>query len=130
MENTNFDKYIKSVMIKYVIFAIFFIGLSFIGLLFNEWILPICVGICSVFGALVTLLLLFGHRDIENNVKGSYALFTFLRFICMAIGLVVVCLLIKFTMGEEVVKNRYLIAVVSALPYFIPSIAVILTRQV
>ena len=127
-ENKN-KVYYKKMIILYLVMCVVLIGLSFLSLLFDEWIMPVCTTICSVFGFLVLLLLIKSHQEITpESGKGSFAIFMVLRFACMGIGLVASFLIVKFTMGEYD-KTRYLMAIASSLPYIMCFVPFLVVKQ-
>jgi len=132
LENEQKEKlYYKRVLRNYVIICIVLIACSFVGLFFNEWILPISFTICSLLGVCVTFLLLKTHSDVNSESgKGSFAIYMLLRYACMTIGIVSSCLLVKFTMGEDVNKLRYLLVLASSIPFFATAVTLLLTKQV
>lgn len=124
-------KYHKHVLINYCIISCVVIALSFIGLIFfNEWALPVCTAECAIFGLAVMFLLNKSHGEITNESgKGSFAIYLILRYACMIIGIVIACLIVKYTMGSEVNKMRYVIVLIGAIPYFVPTISLLITKQ-
>ena len=119
----------KKLILIYLSIAILLIGLSCFGLLFGEWTVIVGTAICSVFGLINLFLLMLGEKSVtEQGVQARFALFMILRYVSMALGLVLACLLIHFTMGEEVNKLRYISVIVCALPYFAPTISLILVK--
>lgn len=124
------EKYTKNAIRNYIIIVALLIALSFLGFIFNEWILPICVGICSIFGFLEYYLLLKSRFEVSSDgTKGRFTIFMIFRYLCMILGIVASCLLVKFTMGEEVNKLRYIIVIVAAIPYVVTTLALLLTKQ-
>ena len=124
-------KYRKTVMRNYIIICVALVLLSFFSLLFKEWVLPVCMTVCSLFGIVVTFLLLKTHSDAVNESdRGKLTVYMLLRYLCMTIGLVISCFIVKFTMGSEIVKTRYLIVVIAAIPYIATTFAILLTKAV
>ena len=110
----------KRIIITYVLICTILFLLSFLSILFNEWVLPLCTLTCSIFGTFVVLLLLKTHQSIvPEGGKGIFVVYMLLRYLCMIIGIVISCLIIKFTMGENYVKTRYLMVVIAAIPYMV-----------
>lgn len=119
----------KKMIILYAVICIILIGLSFLSFLFNEWIMPLCTFICSIFGMIVLLLLIKSRNNITpESGKGSFVIYMVLRFACMLMGLVLSFLLVKFTMGEYN-KLRYVMALVSALPFFVTVVPFLVIKQ-
>ena len=125
MKKLNFN---QKVIVYYWVIAALFILLSCISLLLNEWITIPCVGICALVGFVVTLSLL--NQDVNNDdmSKVKLTVSIVIRYLVMAIGLVACAFLVKATMGEEIINKRYIIVAIAALPYFIPSIAIMLVK--
>ncbi len=124
-------KYRKTVMRNYIIICVALVLLSFFSLLFKEWVLPVCMAVCSLFGVVVTFLLLKTHSDAVNESdRGKLTVYMLLRYLCMTIGLVISCFIVKFTMGSEIVKTRYLMVVIAAIPYIATTFAILLTKAV
>lgn len=122
-------KYRIAVMRNYIIICVVLVGLSFFSLLFKEFVLPICMAVCSLFGVVVTFLLLKTHSDAVNESdRGKLTVYMLLRYLCMTIGLLISCLVVRFTMGEEMVKTRYLMVAIGALPYIATTFAILLTK--
>lgn len=122
-------KYRIAVMRNYIIICVVLVGLSFFSLLFKEFVLPICMAVCSLFGSVVTFLLLKTHSDAVNESdRGKLTVYMLLRYLCMTIGLLISCLVVRFTMGEEMVKTRYLMVAIGALPYIATTFAILLTK--
>ena len=122
-------KYRIAVMRNYIIICVVLVGLSFFSLLFKEFVLPICMAVCSLFGFVVTFLLLKTHSDAVNESdRGKLTVYMLLRYLCMTIGLLISCLVVRFTMGEEMVKTRYLMVAIGALPYIATTFAILLTK--
>ena len=119
----------KKLILSYLLIALVLICLSCFGLLFNEWTVIAGTAICSVFGFINLILLMLGEKSVtEQGVQARFALYTLLRYVSMALGLVLACLLIHFTMGDEVNKLRYLSVIVCALPYFAPTISLVIVK--
>lgn len=126
MKKLNYD---QKVIVYYAIIAALFILLSLISLIFSEWIISVGVGICSIIGLIITILLVKGK--ITGDADGSkiqFIVFTIVRYILMAVGLIAVAFLIKATMGENIDKHRYIYVAICAIPYFIPTIALMIVK--
>lgn len=125
----NNKKYYKKMILLYLVVCVCLTGLSFLSFLFGEWIMPICTAICSVFGFLVLLLLIKSHKDVTpESGKGSFIVLMLIRFACMGIGLVLSFLLVRLTMGEYN-KLRYIMGLVSSIPYLVAVIPFALIKQ-
>lgn len=125
----NSDKKFQLRVIRnYSLICLAFIALSFIGLAFNEWILPITVTICSLLGEVIMLLLLKSNINTESG-KGIFVVYLLIRYALMALGLVAAGFLVKYTMSDPINKKRYFIMIISALPYFATSIALSITKN-
>ena len=125
----NQQQYNRRVLKNYIIIACIFILLSLISLFFNEWILIINIFICSIFGYLTLVLLIKGgEKASDENSRGSMAVYTIIRYVLMIIGLLISALLIKLTMIDDNSK-RYILVAISAIPYFVPTISLLLTKQ-
>lgn len=116
-------EYNKRVIKNYILISIIIVALSFVGLFFNEWIVPVTTFICAIFGSGCLALLLKSDPN-----KGNFTIYLVLRYVVMAIGLIASGFIVKYTMPEVIDKNRYFILIASALPYFIPSIALSITK--
>lgn len=122
--------YTKRIYINYIIINGALIGLSFLGFIFAEKYLPICVSICSLTGLGCLALLVSSQNNISlQSGKGSFVPFLLLRYLLMIIGLVASALIIRATMGENIEKTRYLLIIVCALPYFSTSLTLLITKQ-
>ena len=116
------SKSLKKKSIVYGILSIVCILLSLISLAFNEWVLIPSMVITSLFGYLVLFIYYIEGKSTDTKM---YLVYIFVRYIVMAIGLVICCFLIKFTMGEEIVKQRYLMTLFAAIPYIFPVIVLL-----
>lgn len=107
-----------------------FVCLSFIGLIFNEYALIICMLICGLISVVNTFLLLkSGNSKPEEGLGIKFTIFTLLRYILMIIGLVISAVVVYLTMGSEVNKYRYLMVALGALPYLVtPIVLVVYSR--
>ena len=112
-------KEFKKVIIISSIIYIVIILLSLIGLLFNEYSIVICVSLFSIVSFLNTILLLKSSNVNPDEGVMKFALYTFLRYFLMVLGLFLSGLIVYFTMGEEINKLRYLIVAAGAIPYLI-----------
>ncbi len=113
----------KKIILTYLLICLGLVLLSFLSLLFKEWVLPLCVLICTVFGFINLLLLIKTHQSITpEGGKGVMVTYMLLRYGCMIVGLVLSCLLVRFTMGEVITKTRYLFVIIGAIPYFVVAI--------
>lgn len=116
--------YTSKVLLAYILSCLVLIALSCFSFLFNEWITPLCVLVCSICGSLNSYLLIKGSSYISANSKqGMFILFTFIRYLMMLIGLISSALIVYFTMGKTVNDLRYLIVAVAALPYLCTSLS-------
>ena len=112
-------KEFKKVIIISSIIYIVIILLSLIGLLFNEYSIVICVSLCSIVSFLNTILLLKSSNVNPDEGVMKFALYTFLRYFLMVLGLFLSGLIVYLTKGEEINKLRYLIVAAGAIPYLI-----------
>lgn len=122
-------KEFKKVMIVSSIIYISLILLSFIGLIFNEYSVVLSVSICSIISFINTMLLLKSSNVNPDEGVIKFALFTFLRYFLMVLGLFLSGLIVYFTMGEEVNKFRYLIIAVGAISYLITPLIISFTGK-
>lgn len=120
----------KKLSLYYLIISLVLILLSCFGLFFNEWVLIVNMAICSLFGYFNLLLFLKSEKDMdkESEVKSSFALYTFLRYSFMVVGLLLSAVLVYLTMGSEVNNNRYFMVVISALAYLSTSICFLISK--
>ncbi len=120
----------KKLSLYYLIISLVLILLSCFGLFFNEWVLIVNMAICSLFGYFNLLLFLKSEKDMdkESGVKSSFALYTFLRYSFMVVGLLLSTVLVYLTMGSEVNNNRYFMVVISALAYLSTSICFLISK--
>ncbi|MDD7736426.1 MAG: hypothetical protein SOW55_06040 [Bacilli bacterium] len=120
----------KKLSLYYLIISLVLILLSCFGLFFNEWVLIVNMAICSLFGYFNLLLFLKSEKDMdkESGVKSSFALYTFLRYSFMVVGLLLSAVLVYLTMGSEVNNNRYFMVVISALAYLSTSICFLISK--
>ena len=120
----------KKLSLYYLIISLVLILLSCFGLFFNEWVLIVNMAICSSFGYFNLLLFLKSEKDMdkESGVKSSFALYTFLRYSFMVVGLLLSAVLVYLTMGSEVNNNRYFMVVISALAYLSTSICFLISK--
>ena len=120
----------KKLSLYYLIISLVLILLSCFGLFFNEWVLIVNMAICSLFGYFNLLLFLKSEKDMdkESGVKSSFALYTFLRYSLMVVGLLLSAVLVYLTMGSEVNNNRYFMVVISALAYLSTSICFLISK--
>lgn len=129
MEETNMKMNNKKMYVLYSIICLVLIGLSFLSFLFDEWIMPICTTICSIFGLFVLFLYIKSRDNITpESGRGSFVIYMILRIACMVIGIVAAFLIVKFTM-KEVNKMRYLIALISSLPYIMTAVPFLVIKQ-
>ena len=120
----------KKLSLYYLIISLVLILLSCFGLFFNEWVLIVNMAICSLFGYFNLLLFLKSEKDMdkESGVKSSFALYTFLRYSFMVVGLLLSAVLVYLTMGSEVNNNRYFMVVISALAYLSTSVCFLIAK--
>ena len=120
----------KKLSLYYLIISLVLILLSCFGLFFNEWVLIVNMAICSLFGYFNLLLFFKSENDMdkESGVKSSFALYTFLRYSFMVVGLLLSAVLVYLTMGSEVNNNRYFMVVISALAYLSTSVCFLIAK--
>lgn len=117
----------KTILTYWVIVLILLL-FSLIGLIFKEWVVLAGMFICGVFGFINLLLLLASENFVTvDGVKASFASFIFLRYLMMAIGILLSALLIYFTGGGEN-KYRYLLVIIDAIPYFVTTLSLIIVK--
>ena len=119
----------SKIILTYWTIAFVLILLSLIALAFNEWVLPIGMIICSLCGFVNMLLLLLSEKAVKiDGVKATFAAYIVLRYIMMGIGMLASALLIYFTMGDVVNKYRYLMVIITSIPYFVPTMSLVLVK--
>ena len=119
----------KKSIITYSIICAILVGLSTISLAFNEWVVILNMAICSLCGIGNLILLIVSREDItQDGPKVSFALFTLLRYFLMLVGLAISALLVFLTMGEVVNQYRYLTILISAIPFFCMTIALLFDK--
>ena len=97
-----------------------FTMLSFIGLVFGEWVIIVNMAVCSILSLGNVILFVVSKSMInENGPQLSFAVFTLLRYLLMIIGLIVSAVLIYVTMPAEVVNLRYLYILGTSLPFVV-----------
>ena len=102
--------YIKKVVLVNALVCIVLVFLSFLGLIFNEWPLILCMAICGIVSTINSFLLVkSGSLTSPEGTSVYFIIFTFVRFLLMIIGFVASALIIYFTMQETINSYRYLI---------------------
>lgn len=97
-----------------------FTMLSFVGLVFDEWVIIVNMAVCSILSLGNVILFVVSKSMInENGPQLSFAVFTLLRYLLMIIGLIVSAVLIYVTMPAEVVNLRYLYILGTSLPFVV-----------
>ena len=97
-----------------------FTMLSFVGLVFDEWVIIVNMAVCSFLSLGNVILFVVSKSMInENGPQLSFAVFTLLRYLLMIIGLIVSAVLIYVTMPAEVVNLRYLYILGTSLPFVV-----------
>ena len=122
--------YMKKVIFYYSLVGVVLVLLSLIGLAFNEWVLIPIVALSSVCGLLTMVMLVKGSEHVTSEGgKGSFSLFTILRFVLMAISIGLSALFVYLTMGEEADKMRYFLAIFSAVPFLFVSVVLASVKE-
>ena len=97
-----------------------FTMLSFVGLVFDEWVIIVNMAVCSILSLGNVILFVVSKSMInENGPQLSFAVFTLLRYLLMIIGLIISAVLIYVTMPAEVVNLRYLYILGTSLPFVV-----------
>ena len=103
-----------------LLICLVFTMLSFVGLVFDEWVIIVNMAVCSILSLGNVILFVISKSMInENGPQLSFAVFTLLRYLLMIIGLIVSAVLIYVTMPQEVVNLRYLYILGTSLPFVV-----------
>ena len=103
-----------------LLICLVFTMLSFVGLVFDEWVIIVNMAVCSILSLGNVILFVVSKSMInENGPQLSFAVFTLLRYLLMIIGLIVSAVLIYVTMPAEVVNLRYLYILGTSLPFVV-----------
>ncbi len=123
--------YIKKIVLTNIIVCLFLILLSCIGLIFNEWVLILCVSICSIVSCINQFLLVKSEDLTTPETNGVYfIIFTFARYFLMVIGFVLSAVIVYFTMPDVINKTRYIMVAIAGIPYIInPFILAIIKKE-
>lgn len=122
--------YIKKVVLVNALVCIVLFLLSFLGLIFNEWPLILCMAICGIVSTINSFLLVkSGSLTSPEGTSVYFIIFTFVRFLLMIIGFVASALIIYFTMQETINSYRYLLVAIGGLPYIITPIILSVVKK-
>ena len=103
-----------------LLICLVFTMLSFVGLVFDEWVIIVNMAVCSILSLGNVILFVISKSMInENGPQLSFAVFTLLRYLLMIIGLIISAVLIYVTMPAEVVNLRYLYILGTSLPFVV-----------
>lgn len=103
-----------------LLICLVFTMLSFVGLVFDEWVIIVNMAVCSILSLGNVILFVVSKSMInENGPQLSFAVFTLLRYLLMIIGLIISAVLIYVTMPAEVVNLRYLYILGTSLPFVV-----------
>lgn len=121
--------YNQRVLVTYAIFCLVAIALSCIGLIFNEWVIICSVATCSVFGFINAFFLLKSStKSAFESGKSTFLLFTLLRYVLLACGILLSALYVYLTNEGPDDKYRYLFVIVGAIPFFLTSFAIMINK--
>lgn len=127
MKNLSYKN--KVVFLDFIVCLILVI-LSCFSLFFNEPFLILSMVICSVVSIVNSLLLVkSGELTSVNETSVMFVVFTFLRFFLMIVGVVISALVVYFTMPSDGNKYRYLMVLISAIPYFVSTFVLAFVKQ-
>lgn len=127
MKNLSYKN--KVVFLDFIVCLILVI-LSCFSLFFNEPFLILSIVICSVVSIVNSLLLVkSGEFTSVNGTSVMFVVFTFLRFFLMIVGVVISALVVYFTMPSDGNKYRYLMVLISAIPYFVSTFVLAFVKQ-
>lgn len=103
-----------------LLICLVFTMLSFVGLVFDEWVIIVNMAVCSILSLGNVIFFVVSKSMInENGPQLSFAVFTLLRYLLMIIGLIISAVLIYVTMPQEVVNLRYLYILGTSLPFVV-----------
>lgn len=124
-------KYEKKVILIHLFLCTIITLLSLLGLFFSNWELVTCVGISSLFAVLYFACLLKSSNLLDPQLsKGatSYVMFTFLRFLIVAVGILIPTLIIFLTNNSND-KYRYLNVIGATIPFLSVNFILLLIRR-
>ncbi len=118
--------YLKKISLVYSIIIGSFLVLSLISLFFNEPVVIGIFGISGIFGYISLYIFVLQNHTGDST---KFLVYIILRYIVMAIGIALSCLLVLVTMGNNTDINRYFLVVLGGIVYLAPLVCFLVVKE-